>query len=191
MSDWFIPDKIGGTLQWRHNGRDSVSNYSPVTVNSLHQWPVMRKMFHSMMSSWFYNNAYVLLYKKIWYWYAKFMIKIQNLPKIICDPSPTFIKLDQIDPVDQIDLNAEMSLCDVSVVEEITLAVEGLNGPGPWFSINILSDHFWKSHYGDKTIVRSFYLHNGISYTKSEHRLPAQGVPFNSIHSVRIKCILK
>ena len=32
-------------------------------------------------------------------------------------------------------------------------------GPGPWFNIKM------SSHYGDKTILRPSYLHNGISYT--------------------------
>ena len=35
---------------------------------------------------------------------------------------------------------------------------------GPQFNINMSSDQYWKSHCGDKTIVRSSYLHNGISY---------------------------
>ena len=36
---------------------------------------------------------------------------------------------------------------------------------GPWFSIKMLSYQYRKSHCGDKTVVRSSYLHNGISYT--------------------------
>ena len=36
---------------------------------------------------------------------------------------------------------------------------------GPWFNIKISSYQYRKSHCGDKTVVRSFYLHNGISYT--------------------------
>ena len=36
---------------------------------------------------------------------------------------------------------------------------------GPWFNIKMSSCRYWKSHYGDKTVVRSSYLHNGISYT--------------------------
>ena len=37
--------------------------------------------------------------------------------------------------------------------------------PGPWFNIKMSSYQYRKSHCGDKTIVRSSYLHNGISYT--------------------------
>ena len=37
--------------------------------------------------------------------------------------------------------------------------------PGPWFNIKISSYQYRKSHCGDKTVVRSSYLHNGISYT--------------------------
>ena len=38
-------------------------------------------------------------------------------------------------------------------------------GPGPWFNIKMSSYQYRKSHCGDKTVVRSSYLHNGISYT--------------------------
>ena len=37
--------------------------------------------------------------------------------------------------------------------------------PGPRFNIKISSYQYRKSHCGDKTVVRSSYLHNGISYT--------------------------
>ena len=37
--------------------------------------------------------------------------------------------------------------------------------PAAWFNIKMLSYQYRKSHCGDKTIVRSSYLHNGISYT--------------------------
>ena len=36
---------------------------------------------------------------------------------------------------------------------------------GPWFNIKMLSYQYRKSHCGDKTVVRSSYLHNRISYT--------------------------
>ena len=36
---------------------------------------------------------------------------------------------------------------------------------GPWFNIKMTSYQYRKSHCGDKTIVRSSYLHNEISYT--------------------------
>ena len=35
---------------------------------------------------------------------------------------------------------------------------------GPWFSIKISSYQYRKSHCGDKTIIRSSYLHNRIFY---------------------------
>ena len=37
--------------------------------------------------------------------------------------------------------------------------------PGTWFNIKMSSYQYRKSHCGDKTVVRSSYLHNGISYT--------------------------
>ena len=36
--------------------------------------------------------------------------------------------------------------------------------PGPWFNIK-MSYQYRKYHCGDKTVVRSSYLHNGISHT--------------------------
>ena len=36
---------------------------------------------------------------------------------------------------------------------------------GPWFNIKMSSYQYRKSHCGDKTIIRSSYLPNGISYT--------------------------
>ena len=36
---------------------------------------------------------------------------------------------------------------------------------GPRFNIKMSSYQYKKSHCGDKTVVRSSYLHNGISYT--------------------------
>ena len=37
--------------------------------------------------------------------------------------------------------------------------------PGPQFNIKMSSYQYRNTHCGDKTIVRSSYLHNGISYT--------------------------
>ena len=36
---------------------------------------------------------------------------------------------------------------------------------GPWFNMKMPSYQYRKSHCGDKTVVRSSYLHNGNSYT--------------------------
>ena len=36
--------------------------------------------------------------------------------------------------------------------------------PGPWFNVKMSSYQYRKSRCGDKTAVRSSYLHNGISY---------------------------
>ena len=40
-----------------------------------------------------------------------------------------------------------------------------LREPGPWFNIKMSSYQYRKSHCGDKTVIRSSYLHNGTSYT--------------------------
>ena len=39
-----------------------------------------------------------------------------------------------------------------------------LRNPGPRFNIKMPSYQYRKSNCGDKTVVRSFYLHNGISF---------------------------
>ena len=49
--------------------------------------------------------------------------------------------------------------------------------PGPRFNIKMSSYQYRKSHYGDKTVVRSSYLHSGISYSgkmTSLYRIRAQ-----------------
>ena len=51
--------------------------------------------------------------------------------------------------------------------------------PGPWFNIKMSSYQYRKFHCGDKTVVRSSYLHNGISYTgkmSSLYWIRAQGI---------------
>ena len=40
----------------------------------------------------------------------------------------------------------------------------GCGCPGSWFNIKMSSYQYRKSHCGDKTVVRSSYLYNGISY---------------------------
>ena len=43
--------------------------------------------------------------------------------------------------------------------------IEQILSSGPQFNIKMPSYQYRKSHCGDKTVVRSSYLHNGISYT--------------------------
>ena len=45
-----------------------------------------------------------------------------------------------------------------------TLGLTLVLKPGPWFNIKMPSYQYRKFHCGDKTVVRSSYLHNGISY---------------------------
>ena len=47
----------------------------------------------------------------------------------------------------------------------VSVMSAGMTYPGPRFNINMSSYQYRKSHCGDKTVVRSSYLHNGISYT--------------------------
>ena len=50
-------------------------------------------------------------------------------------------------------------------VSNCHVASAGLFRSGPWFNIKMSSYQYRKSHFGDKTVVRSSYLQNGISYT--------------------------
>ena len=55
-----------------------------------------------------------------------------------------------------------VSNSDKSILRESTRTNERT---GARFNIKMLSCQYRKSHCGDKTVVRSSYLHNGISYT--------------------------
>ena len=45
---------------------------------------------------------------------------------------------------------------------QITVVIQG---PRPWFNIKMSSYQYRKYHCGDKSAIKSSYLHNGISYT--------------------------
>ena len=55
-------------------------------------------------------------------------------------------------------IHREMTYHNIAAVQMSKIA-------GPWFNINMSSYQYRKSRCGDKTVVRSAYLHNGISYT--------------------------
>ena len=46
-----------------------------------------------------------------------------------------------------------------------SIRCHAISWPRPWFNIKMSSYQYRKSHCGDKTILRSSYFHNGISYT--------------------------
>ena len=61
--------------------------------------------------------------------------------------------------------------------------------PGPWFNIKMSSYHYRKSYCGDKTVVRSSYLHNEISFTgkmTSLYWIRACRVLFSQFSGMRI-----
>ena len=79
------------------------------------------------------------------------------------------------------------SLCCI-FLKTLSLSIQE---PGPWFNIKMTSYQYRKSHCGDKTILRSSYLHNGISYTDkmaslywiralSAYKTDASGLPTSS-----------
>ena len=46
-----------------------------------------------------------------------------------------------------------------------TVRMKCLETPGPGFNMKMSSYQYGKSHCWDKMVIRSYYLHNGISYT--------------------------
>ena len=57
-----------------------------------------------------------------------------------------------------------LAVCGVYHPNEM-IDIISLWNPGPCFNIKMSSCQYRKSHCGDKTVVRSFYLLNGISYS--------------------------
>ena len=51
------------------------------------------------------------------------------------------------------------------IISESLRSVSETTPTGPWFNIKMPSYQYRKSHCLDKTVVRSSYLHNGISYS--------------------------
>ena len=83
---------------------------------------------------------------------------------------------------------------DFSLVRHSIRTFRGMNekmqsiivksSPGPWFNIKLSSYQYRKSDYGDKTILRPSYLHNGVSYTgkmTSLYWIRVQGVCMSSV----------
>ena len=63
------------------------------------------------------------------------------------------------------------------------------HAPGPWFNIKMLSYQYRRSHCGDKTVGRSSYLHNGISYTGRCHLYIESG-PWSLFITVGLRQLL-
>ena len=61
--------------------------------------------------------------------------------------------------------SAIAKLVGVEVMIMTTAGLAVIEVPGPRFNIKMSYYLYRKSHCGDKTVVRSSYLHNGISYT--------------------------
>ena len=62
----------------------------------------------------------------------------------------------------------------LSYREWLNLAKDYLR-PGPWFNMKMTSYQYRKSYCRDKTVVRSSYLHNGISYALFIESAPRNG----------------
>ena len=61
--------------------------------------------------------------------------------------------------------SAIAKIVDVEVMIMTTAGLAVIEVPGPRFNIKMSANLYGKSHCGDKTVVISSYLHNGISYT--------------------------
>ena len=84
----------------------------------------------------------------------------------------------KIFPFDDVIMRCDMKILELSSVDGnrcITFPLfrniyqpsfnQGRSAPGPRFSIKMSFYPYRKSHCGDKTVVRSSYLHSGIFYT--------------------------
>ena len=84
----WLPMSSASTFQWRHNGRDSVSNHQPhdcllrrhwpLCRNSPHKWPATRKMF----PFWWRHHAWYWLYIINWGLNIYVYIYIRHLTSI-------------------------------------------------------------------------------------------------------------
>ena len=86
-------------------------------------------------------------------------LKVCNCVGVLADPSTLTNSLGEGD--------SERNMKFVAAMETYWVCINKvvLRYPGPWFNIKMSSYQYRKSHCGDKTVVRSSYLHNGISYT--------------------------
>ena len=50
------------------------------------------------------------------------------------------------------------------ILNHVIMASDCTLESGPWFNIRMSSHQYRKSHCGDKMVIRSSYIHNGISY---------------------------
>ena len=55
--------------------------------------------------------------------------------------------------------------CSPATVTHLKIRCQSILAPQARFNIKMSSYQYRKSHCGDKTVVRSSYLHNGIFYT--------------------------
>ena len=104
----------------------------------------------------------VSIFRKLTVLYLDFVVSTKNfnhLQEIFCEIAPGFPLMDS-------------RLCHCSSGSDgrgrqtCNLSCNDQRGnPGPCFNIKMSSYQYRKSHCGDKTVVRSSYLHNGISYT--------------------------
>ena len=58
----------------------------------------------------------------------------------------------------------------------------GVRDPGGWINIKMPSYQYMKSHYGDKTILRPSYLHNGFPILVRRHLYIESGPWLSLVH---------
>ena len=81
------------------------------------------------------------------------------------------------------DLATEGARASATMVLTLFCCNIPVSAPGPRFNIKMSSYQYRKSHCGDKTAVRSSYLHNGISYTHKTASLYIDGLMQEKHHS--------
>ena len=87
--------------------------------------------------------------------------KRQNIKRIL-----QLIYKPHASPMSRIDTKSRKSVCVWFIFKPNGFCYyHSCQKSGPWFNIKLSSYQYRKSYCGDKTVVRSSYLHNGISYT--------------------------
>ena len=100
-----------------------------------------------------------------------FLLKFSSFPLSFCDSmwvEPHLLPFSGIVPAIPVVVMPVSVVCHSSLCARLDMhlvCIHIVAWSGPRFNIKMSSYQHRKSHCGDKTVVRSSYLHNGISYT--------------------------
>ena len=115
-----------------------------------------------------------------WFFWRKLYVNFHSLSILISD----MVRVDDSLP------RRKTKICRFYAAVN-TMAADQLLTAGPWFNIKMPSYQHRISHCGDKTILRSSYLHNRISYTGKTtllYLIRAQHAGFNLVFPAYSNC---